>query len=354
MNRKIPFSEEELRVVEIGPGFLGSPGNPVYNTPVTPKENVMAMFWEKDPFWLSMPGEMGYFAAPFYNDYLGRGGPDGTVDAFGIEWEWVPSAGGSIVHPGDPLVKDANELKDKIHFPDLDQIDWKAEVEKSSKPDLRFSPQMSLINGFWFERLISFMDFAGAAAALVDEDQQDAVKTFFRESTEFACRLIDKLICCFPFLDGFNIHDDWGAQKNPFFSMEIANEFFVPHMRDLTDHIHSKGRYATLHSCGNNEKRIQCYIDGGFDQWDPQPMNDTQALYEAYGDKIILSVIPDQFDPETTSEEEQRARARAHVDRFCRPGKVSVLGYYAASMLTPAFKEEVYTYSRKKFAGQLQ
>jgi len=36
-----------------------------------------------------------------------------------------------------------------------------------------------LINGFWFERLISFMGFEGAAEALIDEDQTDAVKAIF-------------------------------------------------------------------------------------------------------------------------------------------------------------------------------
>ena len=45
--------------------------------------------------------------------------------------------------------------------------------------------------------------------------------------------------------------------------MEVAYELFVPYMKQLTDHIHSKGRVATLHSCGHNEERVQCYIDGG-------------------------------------------------------------------------------------------
>ncbi|MCR4722221.1 MAG: methyltransferase [Eubacteriales bacterium] len=353
MNRKIPYSEEELRVVDKGPEFFGRPGADILNTAVTPRENVSAMFWDKDPYWLSMPGEIAGFNIPFYNKLLGRGGPEGTVDAFGIQWEYVPSARGSIVHPGAPFLSNANEWPDKIHFPDLDEIDWENEVKTAAKPDLRFSQQTTFTNGFWFERLISFMDFAPAATALVDEDQQDAVKSLFRASTDFACKLVDKVFHYFPFLDGINIHDDWGAQKNPFFSLDIAYDMFVPFMRDLTDHIHSYGRYVTLHSCGNNEKRTQCFIDGGFDEWDPQVMNDTQAMYEQYGEGIILGVVPDPFDPETTSLEEQRARARAHVDKFCRPGKVSTLGHYAGVMLTPAFKEEVYVYSRKKFGGSL-
>ena len=39
-------------------------------------------------------------------------------------------------------------------------------------------------------------------------------------------------------------------------------------------------------------------------------------LYEKYGDQIIIGVIPDQFDPMTTSEEDQRAAAREFVEKI--------------------------------------
>ena len=96
-----------------------------------------------------------------------------------------------------------------------------------------------------------------------------------------------------PALDLIEIHDDWGAQKAPFFSMDVAYELFVPFMKQITDHIHSKGRRTLLHSCGHTADRIQCYIDGGFDLWQPQAMNDIGYLYDTYGDKIILAVFPE-------------------------------------------------------------
>jgi hypothetical protein len=286
-----------------------------------------------------------------YNNLLGRGGPAGTTDAFGIEWIWIAQAGGSIVRPGDPFVTDANELADKIKFPDLDTWDWAA-AAKASKTSDRVSNVISLVNGFWFERLISFMDFAPAAVALIDDEQKDAVKRFFEESTDFACKVVDKIVEYWPALDGINVHDDWGSQKSPFFSEEVAYELFVPYMKALTDHIHSKGRYASLHSCGHNFTRVNAFIDGGFDEWDPQPMNDTHKLYEDFGDKIIIGVNPEPFDPATTSEDEQRQRARDHVDRFGKPGKPSVISFYGMPAMTPAFSEELYVYSRKKYSGK--
>lgn len=151
-------------------------------------------------------------------------------------------------------------------------------------------------------------------------------------------------------LDGFNIHDDWGAQKAPFFSEEIAYEFFVPYMRQLNDHIHQKGRYSTLHSCGHVDSRVQCFIDGGFDAWDPQLMNDIHMLYEKWGDKIVLGVWPDAFDPENSTEEEQRQAARDFVAAFSAPGKPVILSHYGAWALTPAFSEELYIASRRRYA----
>jgi hypothetical protein len=127
---------------------------------------------------------------------------------------------------------------------------------------------------------------------------------------------------------------------------------FLPYMKALTDHIHSKGRYATLHSCGNVETRCNIFVEGGFDAWDPMPMNDTRQLYKDWGDKIIISVVPDPFDPAATPEDEQRKRARAYVDEFAQPGKPANLGFYGAFAMTPAFLDEMYEYSRKKFLNR--
>jgi hypothetical protein len=93
-------------------------------------------------------------------------------------------------------------------------------------------------------------------------------------------------------------------------------------------------------------------IEAGWDSWSGMAMNDTQGDYEKYGDKIIIGVIPDQWDPAVTPEEKQREEARKFVDRFCRPGKPAIINYYGAQVLTPAFREELYRYSRIKLGGE--
>jgi hypothetical protein len=348
MNRRIPFVQSELRIIDMLPGFRGRPDRPLRNTPVTPRENIAALFFDKHPYWLPLPGDSTMMIDSLYNEKLGRGGPGGVTDVFGIQWEWIEAVGGSIVHPGRPLLDNANEWKDKIKIPNIDEWDWEGEAEKN-KLDWRLSTQVSFVNGFWFERLVSFMDFAPAAMALIDDDQKDAVKSLFAEMTYLACKLVDKYCEYWPSLDGFNIHDDWGSQRAPFFSQEVAEELFVPYMKELTDHIHSKGRYVTLHSCGCNQTRIKCFIDGGFDGWEPQTMNDSHKLWSDYGDQICISVLPYQYDPEKTSEEEQRRYGREYAERYSIPGKLAQLGLYGGPSLTPAFVEEVYIQSRKIF-----
>jgi hypothetical protein len=347
MNRRIPFEQNELRVIDTLPSLFG-PGNPLRDTPVAPRENMAALYFDKHPYWLPLPGDSSMVLPSIYNERLGRGGKDGITDVFGIEWEYIAAAGGSIVRPGEPLLKNANEWHDKIRIPDIDAWDWAGEVEKT-KLDGRISTQLTLVNGFWFERLISFMDFAPAAMALIDDDQKDAVKDLFGALTDLAIKLVDKFCAYWPGLDGFNLHDDWAAQRAPFFSQEVACEMFVPYIKAVTDHIHAKGRYVTLHSCGHGEARVQCFIDAGFDGWDPQTMNDTQQLWRDVGDKICISLVPDRFDPAVTSEEEQRRRGRDFAERFSMPGRPAQLGHYAGPMMTPAFAEEIYIRSRQIF-----
>lgn len=107
-----------------------------------------------------------------------------------------------------------------------------------------------------------------------------------------------------------------------------------------------------LHSCGHNEERVQCYIDAGFDYWAPQDMNNIEELYDNFGDKIIFAVFPPETDLAQRSEEEQRQSARRLVDRYSQPGKPVVLGIIALRRMTPAFDDEVYRYSRKKYFEQ--
>ncbi|MFZ7120136.1 MAG: uroporphyrinogen decarboxylase family protein [Eubacteriaceae bacterium] len=355
------FNEKELKVVSEIPGFLPEmPSTPIYDFPVSPKE-AFKLTMEKDPIWLiaGIGVEMGIFSPRIMPDNIARAlvfeveplAPEdfGGKDMFGIEWEYIPIAQGSMVKPGNPFLEDANEWYDKVVWPDINSWDWEGSARKN-KEFLNQGKWISptILNGY-YERLISFMDFDGAIMALIDEDQKKAVKDLFEKLTDLYIEIVDKMVEYYN-VDGINVHDDWGSQRAPFFSPATAMEMIVPAMKRLTDHIHSKGLYADLHSCGHLELQVPSIIAAGWDSWNPQAMNDTHMLYEKYGDQIVIGAIPDTFDPMTTPEDEQRAAAAKFVDEFCKPGKPSMFNMYGAGVMSPAYREELYKRSRIKYS----
>jgi hypothetical protein len=129
----------------------------------------------------------------------------------------------------------------------------------------------------------------------------------------------------------------------------------VPFMKRISDCCHRNGVFLDLHSCGYNEMLVPAMIAAGVDSWQPQTINDTQALYDQFGKDIILSVIPDNV-PTTTSDAEIDLLARAYVDRYAEkyveaPFIACFTPVDAAErmFIDPRFTAAVYKYSRLAF-----
>lgn len=101
---------------------------------------------------------------------------------------------------------------------------------------------------------------------------------------------------------------------------------------------------------GRMLKQMPNMIEAGWDACGNQALNDFEKIYIFYGDKILVGVIPEPFDPETTLEEEQRTVAGRYDEKYCIPDKPSYLHRYGAPFLTPAFREELYIQSRKNYS----
>jgi hypothetical protein len=362
------FDLREMKVAREIPNFFppGAPPTKIYSTPVTLGEGYLAAM-RREPLWQISGIETGMFAPRFYPDNIARalvvdgegfamngqaGIAVGGKDMFGVEWVFVPSAGGSMVKPGNPPLKNAKDWKTVIRFPDINAWNWEGAAERNAAylKDQDTLPLVWIQNGF-FERLVSFMDFEGAATAMIDEEQRDAVKELMDALADLYTGIIDNFQKYFH-LNSYTIHDDWGSQMAPFFSPSTGRELIVPAMRRVTDHIHALGGFADFHCCGHVDACIPNMIAAGWDSWSGMAMNDTQGDYEKYGDSIIIGVIPDQWDTALTPEEKQREEARIFIDKFCRPGKPSLINFYGAQVLTPAFREELYRYSRVKLGGE--
>ena len=360
-----PFDPKEQEVIGVHPSSVACPmfpgevpPEPLFNRPITPKENLQRMAEGRNHAWIPQTGwcfcdVANYRPRDIADNYATHlvfdGGEFIEYDSntkrgwFNLDWVYVPVAGGATVQPGSPLIEDMNDWESIIQWPDLDAIDWEA----MGKRDAQFlnTPQfkqLGMLDGFW-ERLISLMDVSGAAMALIDEDQQDAVHAFFDKYADFLIDYIRHVKAVCP-IDGVLIHDDWGTQNGPFFSLDTAMEMLVPYLKRVVDYIHSEGMYYEQHSCGNCTKLVPAYIAAGVDWWAPQPMNDLDACLDmAEGTRLHIA-MPDACPPDAAPE----VAAELAQQWFRKYGHRQVT--YAPMVSPPAFYAEIYRLSREAFA----
>ena len=360
-----PFDPKELNIVDRAMNFRrNAPGKPVFDFPVTAREALLSLYRKGQGVWTPYGVETAVFCPSIIPDNIARGfvfeaekWPDPYTthdDMFGINWTFVPQVGGSMETPGFPhLFEDVNEWKEKLKMPDPYAWDWdgSARLNNEFLKNNGKANYFWFLNGFTFERLISFMGFENAAMALLDEDQEDALHEMLEALGDLGIKIMDCAMEAYgDGIQGFEYHDDWGSQMAPFFSFAAGETFFVPIWKRLTSHAKSKGRIASLHSCGHTEKQIENYIAGGWDCWTPMPMNDTAKLYDEYGDRIVIAVVADDV-PEGATEEEQYEAGKKFAERYCKPGKVASFSLYSSpSVMTDAYAKGLYETSRKILA----
>jgi len=367
MTLQVPaFDTKELEIAGEIPPMFWRPLTRLYTYPFSMRDALLALYKERQGIWQLSGIETRIFTPRMYPDNVARAlvfesrpfdadTEGGGRDSFGVNWVYVPVAMGSMEDPEEgPWMDDANDWREHVHFPDLDAWDWKGSAAENNGAylDTRLANAVWFQTGF-FERLISFMGFEDASVAMIDEDQEDAVKELMLELAHYYTRLIDRFDEEFENIDGFYIHDDWGSAKATFIDPDRIAEIIVPAMRIVTDHLHSRGLYAEFHSCGCNYRQVPNMIAAGWDVWQPQGnVNDVDKIYREYGDKILIGV-PAKYDVEGSTEEEQRAAAREYALKYCNPEKPSFLnGVDSGAALTPAFMEELYICSRKLYAGE--
>lgn len=326
---RTPYSEKELDIIghyiPRNEAELVSPV-PKRNTPVTQKENFRLRFEGKTPWWIPQSFDDITLLRPRINadvvacQLISDGGPRMHYDSmvnpglFGIMWEYVPVAMGATVHPGKPMIEDIDRWEDLIHFPNLDELDWEGQAEMSraylNQDRLNVG---CMLCGLW-ERLISLMDVEGAAIALVDEEQQDGVHSLLSAMCDFYDDYIGRLKKYFD-IEAFYVHDDWGTQNAPFFSVDTFREMILPYLKRLVNSCHSRGIYYIQHSCGNVEALVPCMIEAGVDMWDGQDINDLDMLAETYKDAPIIFMAASPQIPENASENDLDEIAKTFVEK---------------------------------------
>lgn len=390
MKREAYNEQRENTVVGTYPGFKGMedirlrndkgecivPDSPQKYRPIPVYENFKMLFRGETPYW--MPNNGWFFCdTQEFRPRQGRdcrahhqcldGGPliDYNNDIpkvqngwFELKLEWEPLSCGATVRPGNPTLDDMNDWKDAITFPDLnslEEISFK-EMEEMNKTYLSTDRinQLGIHLGFW-ERLMCLMDVSNAAIALVDEDQEDALKEFLDKLSDFYCDYITR-VSKIGRIDSVMIHDDWGTSTGSFFSLDTAREFFVDPIKKVVDTCHELDIIYEHHCCGKAQALAEAMVECGTDYWFPQStLNDLDYLIEEFKDEHLTFAVGNPILPKGSTPEEVDTIAKNFVEKYKDKGIL----YCADSSTTrvpghdhslwPIFRDAVYKYSRQAY-----
>ena len=268
---------------------------------------------------------------------------------WGITLSWPEGTPGPFPVQDDEhrVLKNINNWRDVVKAPNLvfPEKDWEAAIKEEESIDRTQEFATVFIAPGIFERLHYLMGMEDAMMNFYEEPEE--MHELIKYLTDWELQYADTL-CSHLHPDALFHHDDWGSQKSPFFSEEVARKLFLPHMQKLISHMHDKGVYVGLHSCGHVESRVPIFIEAGLDtwqmQWNANP--NIEQYYQEYGDKFVFQITIPEFD--LTDEKKAVEIAHEYVDHYCQPGKPTML-IPKNAMQSPVFAEEIYEYSRKHY-----
>ena len=324
---------------------------PKLDYPVTQKENLKMLLEGKIPYWIPMMGIVHQMTAcPADNDRP----PYGTSgkDWFGVSWSYVDVVGGQTVTPNTFIMKDMSNWRKEFIFPDLDKIDFsvgREEAEKKLSPDKITGYVMQ--DGL-FERLMSLCPTEEGLAWMIEEPEDAA--DFFNAMADYKIAMIHKLMKEWVHIDMLINSDDWGTQMSTFMSPSVYEELILPPMKRIGEVVKSYGVYYVCHSCGKCQALAPYMVDIGFKMWETQNMNDHKAVQKATDGKLNLQVTLDPYvlqDPDVT-EEQVRNYVRSVIDRLGTNGGLALAFKALTPMVYTSVIDEIYTYSRKLYAGR--
>ncbi len=318
--------------------------------PISKRENIMRAFNHEKPLW--MPDL--YYDTNFVHFPADNDGPKefhaDSSDWFGVQYQYSEMQGSPTPRVG--VMDSVEDWREKVIFPDVNALNWKAGME-NYVPDLRKAFACRDGNGI-FERFHMLETFENALTDIFVEPE--LCHDLFERVAQYKIDLFDNKSAIFDF-DYFMINDDWGTAHGPFFSTDLFEQTLLGPTIEYCRHIKETGMRLAFHNCGKNQVFMPYLIDElKADVLEIQPLNDLEAIFEEYGDRVSIVVQPDpyiMFDPDTTPEQAAK-HARDLVDRYgaqrYRGGGAIIAARGGFEESFYAFENELYEYSRKVYA----
>jgi len=261
---------------------------PKFDRPVTAAENFKRAAQRDKPYWVPNPitDMQSHHPTDHISEFrhvMGSTVDKRFVDWFGADWTYVVSAGGPMLTPGITVMDDITLWQKSVKFPDLEN--WDFETEAGDFMSNTYDPEKALCMDIGIgctERMVSLMGgYTESMLALAEEPE--ACQDFFEAFIDFEIAHFDKLRAFYP-MDMLTYHDDWGNEKDTFFSPAMFENLILPPTKRFFDYVKSKGVEIEFHNCGNINRFLPYIADLGpaFLQIQRRVI-DFPAVKESYG-----------------------------------------------------------------------
>jgi hypothetical protein len=274
----------------------------------------------------------------FMTDICGTGGNleffengplGGGLDGFGCKWRASESAlGQGVPEAGHVVLRNIEEWKKVIRFPDLDKYDWEGQAEAQLR---KFNPDSQIQEyGMWngpFLRLVHLMGFENGLCALHEEPE--ACKELLDAITEYKIKVAERAVDYFQ-PDTICTFDDVATELATFMSPEKYRDLIKPAHKKFNDAVREMGVIPNTHICGKCEAIVPELVDEGSAAWEIcQPENDLIGLQATLKDKLAFIGgfdMKGRIAYTDLSEAELRTAVRDTIDRYAPAGNYAMLG----------------------------
>ena len=160
------------------------------------------------------------------------------------------------------------------------------------------------------------------------------------------------ILCNLP-IDGILFADDWGDQRGIMIGPDLWRRFLKPRVRLLFDKVHSHGKLAFQHTCGNVMEIIPDLIEIGLDclqslQPEAMPVYELKkqfgrdlVLWGGLGTQHLLPFgTPEEIREETSNLKRELGEGGGYIFSSCKPIMEGVPVENAAALIEASIADE--------------
>ena len=337
---------------------------PAFEHPIPIKENFYRAARRDHPRWVPFPAAD---MQSLHMCHLANHGPEGVQlgphlgatadrytykDPFGNSWTWDRNAGGACMTPGTFVCDDILKWEEQIRFPDYHEFDLADTAADFLKN--RYDPDRALHIDIYHGPFQALSDLLGGFAEALEAMfvEPEASRAFFDRFADWMIWWIDTLSALYP-VDMFTVHDDWGTEKDAFFSPAMMEELLFEPTKRIIDHVHALGKLYEFHNCGRVEKFMDafCALGPEFMQLQRR-VNDTPKYKALYGDRLGFNTGIEGMERGKRCSKAEQARLIDESVALYGPGGGFLPAFYGADpeSLWDAYAE-LYCAGRELYEG---